>query len=238
VIKVVEQALITIDYSPFATQLLTFQNRPNLIFSSTKILGLMKNASLILNTVLLLAVAVLFYLHFSSGKKQEPSKTVSAQGTASVPAGDFRIAYFEMDSINASFAMVKDVKTELGKEEERINNELTRLQKTYNDRITQYQGQSQSMSQVESEKANRDILQLQDRIRSTKQELDQKFQALYMRKMQDVKMKVEDYLKEYNKSKGYNYILAYEPGFIFYRDSSYNITGDLLKGLNALYKKK
>jgi outer membrane protein len=68
--------------------------------------------------------------------------------------------------------------------------------------------------------------------------MDQKFQDLYMRKMQDVKMKVEDYLKEYNKSKGYTYILAYEPGFIFYRDSSYNITADLLKGLNGLYKKK
>jgi outer membrane protein len=198
----------------------------------------MKNGLLVLNIVLLLAVAVLFYLHFSSGKKADTAKVISSTGTTSVPAGDFRIAYFEMDSINASFSMVKDVKTELGKEEERINNELTRLQKTYNDRITQYQGQSQSMSQVESEKANRDILQLQDRIRSTKQELDQKFQDLYMRKMQDVKMKVEDYLKEYNKSKGYTYILAYEPGFIFYRDSTYNITGDLLKGLNALYKKK
>ncbi|HZH63804.1 MAG TPA: OmpH family outer membrane protein [Flavisolibacter sp.] len=198
----------------------------------------MKNASLILNIVLLVAVGVLFYLHFSSGKKQEAAKIVPSAGTASVPAGDFRIAYFEMDSINASFSMVKDVKTELGKEEERINNELTRLQKTYNDRITQYQGQSQSMSQVESEKANRDILQLQDRIRSTKQQMDQKFQDLYMRKMQDVKMKVEDYLKEYNKSKGYTYILAYEPGFIFYRDSNYNITADLLKGLNGLYKKK
>lgn len=198
----------------------------------------MKNALLIFNIVLAVAVTVLFYLHFSSEKKPEATKVVSTQGTASVPAGDFRIAYFEMDSINNSFAMVKDVKAELSKEEERINRELTGLQKTYNERITQYQGQSQSMSQVESEKANRDILQLQDRIRSTKQEMDQKYQDLYMRKMQDVKMKVEDYLKEYNKSKGYTYILAYEPGFIFYRDSTYNITGDLLKGLNQLYKKK
>ena len=59
-----------------------------------------------------------------------------------------------------------------------------------------------------------------------------------MRKMQDVKAKVEIFLKEYNKNKRYSYILAYEPGFIFYRDSVYNITGDLLKGLNAEYKKK
>jgi uncharacterized protein YukE len=72
--------------------------------------------------------------------------------------------------INNSFALIKDVKSELSKEEEKINSELTRLQKTYNDKITHYQGQSQTMSQVESEKANRDILQLQDKIRTTKQD--------------------------------------------------------------------
>ncbi len=118
----------------------------------------MRNASLILNVILLLAVAVLFYLHFSSGRKVEPAALVSTKQTSSVPAGDFRIAYFEMDSINNSFVMVKDVKAELSKEEEGINNELTRLQKTYNDRITQYQSQAKTMSSVESEQANRDIL--------------------------------------------------------------------------------
>ncbi|MDQ3278599.1 MAG: OmpH family outer membrane protein, partial [Bacteroidota bacterium] len=66
----------------------------------------------------------------------------------------------------------------------------------------------------------------------------QKYQDLYMRKMQDVKAKVEEYLKEYNKDKGYSYILAYEPGFIFYRDSALNITADLIAGLNQKYKKK
>ena len=152
--------------------------------------------------------------------------------------GDCRIAYFDMDSINNSFALIKEVKAELSKEEERINSELARLQKSYNDRITHYQGQSQSMSQVESEKANRDILQLQDKIRTTKQDMEGRYQDLYMRKMQDVKAKVEDYLKEYNKDKGFAYILAYEPGFIFYRDSGLNITSDIISGLNGKYKKK
>lgn len=201
----------------------------------------MKNASLILNMVLLVAVGVLFYLHFSSNsKKTEPRFASSVQNEKnSVSAGsDFKIAYFDMDSINNSFVLIKNVKEELSREEEKINNELARLQKQYNDRITHYQGQSQSMSQVESEKANRDILQLQDKIRTTKQEMEQRYQNLYMRKMQDVKAKVEDYLKEYNKDKGYAYILAYEPGFIFYRDSTLNITGDIISGLNEKYKTK
>lgn len=198
----------------------------------------MKNVSLILNVVLLVAVGVLFYLHFS-GKETTKPKVASTKQTAATEAnGDFRIAYFEMDSVNNNFVLIKDVKSELSREEEKINSELTRLQKTYNDRITYYQGQAQNMSQVESEKANREILQLQDKIRSTKQNMEQKYQDLYMRKMQDVKSKVEDYLKEYNKERGYSYILAYEPGFIFYRDSALNITTDLISGLNTKYKKK
>ena len=196
----------------------------------------MKNVSLILNVVLLIAVAVLFYLHFS-GKKINQTKVASSQQTVE-PNANFRIAYFEMDSVNNSFVLIKDVKSELSKEEEKINSELTRLQKTYNDKITHYQGQSQTMSQVESEKANRDILQLQDKIRTTKQTMEAKYQDLYMRKMQDVKLKVEEYLKEYNQNKGYAYILAYEPGFIFYRDSALNITNDIIVGLNDKFKKK
>lgn len=198
----------------------------------------MKNALLILNLVLLVAVGVLFYLHFSSGKKASDTKPVSANNSGMIETGNCRIAYFDMDSINNSFVLIKSVKDELSKEEEKINSTLTNLQKTYNDRITHYQGQQQSMSAVESEKANRDILQLQDRIRSTKQEMEQRYQDLYMRKMQDVKAKVEEYLKDYNKDKGYAYILAYEPGFIFYRDSALNITSDIISGLNEKYKKK
>lgn len=200
----------------------------------------MKNVSLILNVILLLAVAILFYLHFSGKNTTGPAKIASSQKQAVSNGGsdDFKIAYFEMDSVNNNFVLIKDVKSELSKEEEKINTELTRLQKSYNDRITHYQGQANNMSQVESEKANRDILQLQDKIRSTKQNMEQRYQDLYMRKMQDVKSKVEDYLKEYNRDKGYSYILAYEPGFIFYRDSALNITSDLINGLNAKYKKK
>jgi outer membrane protein len=82
------------------------------------------------------------------------------------------------------------------------------------------------------------MLQMQETIRNKKQELDQRYQNLYMQKMQDVKIKIENFLKEYNKAKGYSYIFAYEPGFIYYRDTIFNITNDLVKGLNDQYSKK
>ena len=47
------------------------------------------------------------------------------------------------------------------------------------------------------------------------------------------------YLKDYNKQRNYSYIFAYDPSsFIYNKDTIYNITYDLIQGLNAAYKKE
>jgi outer membrane protein len=194
----------------------------------------MKNAALILNAVLLVLVGILFYLHFSSQKKSEGAVVKST--TREERPGSFRIAYFEMDSVENSFKMVKDVKADLSKEEDRLNGEMNRLQKLYNDKLSQFQ--RTEMSQVQSEAASKEMLAMQDEIRGKKQNMDQHYQDLYMRKMQDVKAKIEEFLKEYNKDRGYSYIFSNEPGFIYYKDTAFNITHDLVKGLNNQYQTK
>ncbi len=197
----------------------------------------MKNGLLILNIVLLILVGVLFYLHFSSKEKRAtPAKKVDV--ASSNTGNDFRIAYFELDSVSNSFAMVKDVKNELSREEDKMNAEMNQWQKRYNDKLAKYQSQAQQMNQIESENANRDMLQMQETIRNKKQELDQRYQNMYMQKMQEVKTKIENFLKEYNKTKGYSYIFSNEAGFMYYRDTAYDITKDVLKGLNEQYSKK
>ena len=197
----------------------------------------MNRGLIILNVVLLLAVGILFYLHFTSSKTIGVKKTTDNKPLAQKDT-DCRIAYFEMDSIENSFALVKDVKNELGREEDKMNSEMASLEKKYRDRIAQFQNQASTMTQVQSEMANREVLQMQETIKGKKQELDSKYQELYMRKMRDVKSKIEEYLKEYNTQKGYSYIVAYEPGLFYYKDTAYNITPDIIKGLNQRYDKK
>ena len=51
----------------------------------------MKNINTVINVVLGIAVAVLFYFQFSG------AKPAVVAGSKSVAAGDFRIAYFEID---------------------------------------------------------------------------------------------------------------------------------------------
>ena len=200
----------------------------------------MRNGLLILNVVLLIAVGVLFYLYFSS--KNSPSTLVknskSPASATTATAADFKIAYFEMDSLESSFAMVKDVKAELQKKEAAVNNQLAQMEKTYRDRANSYQSQAAKMTQQQSEVATRDMMQLQQNMQSKKQQLDEEYQSFYMRKMRDVKNKIAEYLKEYNQDKNFTYIFSYEPGLFYFQDSSYNITKDVIKGLNESYKKK
>ncbi len=197
----------------------------------------MKNISTILSVLALVLIAVLFYFQFTSGSSTKiSSKSESIDSTFN--RGDFRIAYFEMDSLENNFEMVKEVKTELTKKEEAINNELSRLEKNYRDKITKYQNQGATMTQVQSEAAQRDVMQMQQNIQNRKQALDQEYQDFYMRQMKSVKDKIEGFLKEYNASKGYSYIVAHEPGLFYFRDTTYNITQDVIKGLNELHQKK
>ena len=191
----------------------------------------------ILNGLLLVLVAVLFYLHFAGrkGSKNTTAKTTAKDSAHHVAC---KIAYFEMDSIEASFGMVKQVKAELNRKEEAMNNELTQMEKTYRNKVAQYQAQGASMNQVQSENDQRDVLQMQQQMASRKQSLDQEYQDYYMRRMKDVKTKIEDFLRDYNSNKQYAYIVAYEPGLFYYRDTLFNITGDVIKGLNERYTKK
>lgn len=196
----------------------------------------MKNFLVVLNAVLLVAVGYLFYLQFVS-KKPNAVANNSQQGKLVVSSpNSFRIAYFVMDSIEKNFQMVKEVKEQLNKKEDDLNNEMDVMNRSYQQKLNGYQSKAESMTQAQSESASQDLLQMQDQIKNRRQSLNQEYNDLVTRKMADVRTKIEDFLKVYNLDKGYSYIISYEPGLFYYKDTIYNITNDVVKGLNALYK--
>ena len=199
----------------------------------------MKSCIIIFNVILLILIGILFYLHFSAAPRAVKGTPADKAGskTAGQPA-DFKIAYFDMDSLAASFSMVLDAKAELNKREEAVNAEKAKMERNYKEKLERYQGQAATMNQVQSESATKDMMQMQQQIQSRSQALEQEYQDFYTRKMKDVKEKIEIFLKDYNAQKGYSYIVAYEPGLFYYRDTALDITADVVEGLNAAYKKK
>jgi outer membrane protein len=195
----------------------------------------MKSGNLVFNSILLVLIIALFVLHFSSKSKATaaPAKRVEV---ASTNASDFRIAYFDLDSVENNFGLLKEIKAELTQKDEENARAKMKLKQVYQNKIDELQ--KKEMSQVQSEVASRDLQKLEMDIRGQMQTLDQQLQDLSIRRQTEAKSKIEDYLKEYNKTKGFSYIFAYEPGFMFYRDSAYNITSDLIQGLNNQFPKK
>lgn len=56
------------------------------------------------------------------------------------------------------------------------------------------------------------------------------------RRQNDIKKKIEDFIKEFNKNRGYTFVLSDDPGLFYYRDTTYNITKEVVKGLNETHK--
>lgn len=196
----------------------------------------MKSISTILSIVSLVAVAVLFYLHFNSSQKPK-KQTVAVDNNK--PAGSFKIAYFDIDSLQEHYLYYKDVLEKIKKRENSMNTELNDMTARYQKKIREWQEKGNAMSQSEGEAAQREYGMMQQRYQEKKSELEQALQKEQVDGMQELRKQVESFLKEYNQTKGYAYILSYEPGFIiYYKDSAYNITQDLVDGLNARYKEK
>jgi outer membrane protein len=201
----------------------------------------MKQLSIGLNILLLVLVAILFYLHFDSRKtapKPVASANVSNDKREAGATAPTRIAYFEMDSLQTHYGYFKDALEQLKQKEQSMNGELVGLERAYQKKVNEWQQKGPTMSQSEADAAQRENAQLQQNYQARKQTLEESFARQSMDFKKDIKKKIEDYLAEYNTTRNYSYILSYEPDFIFYRDTTFNITNDLVSGLNASYKKK
>jgi outer membrane protein len=201
----------------------------------------MKNISVILNVVLLAAVGYLYYYNFSAkkntttvaDKKQSGEKSSATSG---IPHGN--IAYIEIDSLHENYLYYKSLKDELERRQKTGAQALEEKQKRFQARAGQLQQRAQSMTQQEQEAAGKEMDNMQQELARGKQDLDNQLFELSNNMKTNVLKNVQNFLLEFNKDKKYDYILSYEPGFMFYKDSTLNITSAVINGLNEMDKKK
>lgn len=195
----------------------------------------MKNISTILSIIALILIGVLFYFQFSKGgqPKKEAAKTDTSV------AHSFAVAYFDIDSLQEHYEYFKDVSVDMKKKENAMNAELSDLNGKYQRTLRKWQEKGNNITQADYETAQREMGLQQQQLQQRRGELEQEMKTLQVDRMTELRKQVEEFLKEYNKDKRYAYILSYEPGFIiYYKDSAYNITDDLINGLNEQYKSK
>jgi outer membrane protein len=183
----------------------------------------------------LLGVAYLFYSQTANKKPSENKADLS--GKAASQGG--LIAYFEMDSIDHQYSYLKEVRNQIKQEEERMSAELNNMKKSYMSRIQQLQSMAPNMSQQEGEQAQTEINKMQMNVQQKEASLGQELQEKQFKLMKEVNDKIMKFLTDYNKDKKYAYIISRTPGdFVFFADSTHNITHDVLRGLNEMEAKQ
>ncbi len=194
----------------------------------------MKNFLTGLNIVTAVAVAALLYMQFGVNK----TTVAKSDDAKSIPTGNFKIAYFESDSIQNNFEYFKEIRSGLQSKDQANSRQLSELKSIFTRKYQDLQKSAQSLSQAELANRQQELVQMEKTYQGKEQMMAQEMQDESFKKLQDVKKKIEDYLKDYNKNKGYSYIFSSAPEFMYLKDSTYNITNELVIGLNKLYPKK
>jgi outer membrane protein len=196
----------------------------------------MKNFSLVLNIVLLAAVAFLYIKLFSGNKMVGVSSATHIKDTsihASALNGN-AIGFVELDSLYEKISMIKSRRLDLEKEQKAIETEWRNGMTGLQGRANEFQKKGNAITQQEAEKFQGMLQQEQQQIEVKKQSQTQSLSEKSYKFMDDIQTKLKEFLADYNKDKKYKYILTTGTGmdYMLYKDPLLNVTNDVIKGMN------
>ena len=197
----------------------------------------MKNGMLIWNIGLTVVAGLLLFLYFGGNKKSGPVKSVRTD-TASTESPT-RIAYIDMDSVQENYKYAKDFLSEIKRLENANNLELEKLGEDLKKKWNAYaqQDQAAGLSQLSNEH-QQELMAIQKRVDDRKQALEQDYIKYVNQNELKLRNNIKDFLKEFNSDRKYSYIMSYEDRMFYYVDTVYNITTEVIRGLNERYKTK
>jgi outer membrane protein len=192
----------------------------------------MKNILLAINILLLALVGYLYYLHFSQSKSNHNQSHSSS--STEYKNEKSKVAYIDLDSLQNNYGYYQKLKKAFEQKQASANDQITALQKKYQSRAMQLQQKAATMSPSEQQEAMQEINKMQQDLQERKQNIDNDLYNENSKLKEDILTRIQNFLKDYNKDGKYSYIFSYEPGFMFYKDSTLNITQDVIVGLNQL----
>lgn len=197
----------------------------------------MKNILPAITAILAVLVGVLFYLHFKNHSQIDKINTKVA-GNDTAANKPLKIAYVDLDSIQEKYDYYREKMTEFEKKKESADRDLNNsFQRIENERVAFVQ-RGNAITQVEAEAFQRDYARKMQNLEQQKANMERQIQEEGIKTMEELKKKINAFLTDYNTTKSYSYIFSYSSGInmLFYKDTAYNITNEVVDGLNQAYK--
>ncbi len=194
----------------------------------------MKNFALCAKSLMLI-----FALFAASCTNSNDSANSSAPtATADQPVAMINIRYIDADSIAAHYNLAKDFKEAQMRQVSKIDNaqrsrgaEIQKLANQIQQKINSNGYLSQESFNSDQELLNKKNTEAQNYLASLQREAEQEM----IQQQMQLNDSIEAFIKEYNKTRGYDAILYKAVGVYF--NPALDITDEVIKGLNARYNK-
>ena len=199
----------------------------------------MKNTSLILSIISLIAVVVFGVLFLTKdGKKAEGTAAEGESTEAAAQKGD--IVYVDLDRILMEYDMTNDLRSVVETKVQNIQAEINRRGQKLEKEVAAYQEKIQkglmtrSVAEVQGQKLQQQEIEFNNYAAQKQQEIQEE-QVVMMNQLGDA---IQTFVTKYNEEKQYAMILTNSGGApVITADAALDITDDVLAGLNEEYIK-
>ena len=191
----------------------------------------MKNLSLILNIVLLVAVIILYVLHFSDQKVE------SSSSTSDTSAVDLKIAYINSDSVLKHYEYLKVNSQQLEGKRKKMDQDLRNRTEGLRNEINAYQRNVSAMTLGQARATEEDLGKKQQNLQLYQQSLEQQLMQEQARLNKELYDRITVFLKKYGQERGLQVVLKFDPtSDVLYGGAGLDITPEVIKRLNQEYQ--
>ncbi|MFI5219308.1 MAG: OmpH family outer membrane protein [Bacteroidia bacterium] len=187
----------------------------------------MKNISLVLNAILIVAVAFLYYkvyLHKSETEQVTPDMLVLPEAT---------IVYLNSDSLLDNYPYFIRLKNSLENKQDSIEIILKGRGRTLENEIKQYQETGAGMTEQQRQTTEESLGRKQQEFMKYKEDMTDELAQEEGKLNDSLHHHLTDVLKKFNRNKNYQFILGFQKGGgILLANDSLNITSLVLEELN------
>lgn len=149
-----------------------------------------------------------------------------------------RIAFFRMDSLRIGYELIKEKDQRFVAEGRRLEAGLMEEQGKARDRYRQLMEKDQTYStKAEMERDEAELRGLMEKLQGMQAAGEERLARMEGEMLKEIATELEDYLKEFNSSAGYDYIFSVQGGGqVWVGNEGLDITQQLVNGLNARHR--
>jgi len=173
----------------------------------------------------------------SCGNSKESDEAPTSE-SAGADATGLRIAYVELDSLMGQYQLYKDYEAVLTRKGTDIQNTLAQKQRKLESNAAAMQRKYENngfQTRDELERAQQSIQQQEMELQQLAAKLNNEFNEEQARINEEARDSIQAFLKIYNKTKKYDYVMIKAGDNLLIANPRYNITKDIVNGLNKRY---